>query len=95
MPTPVEVSCVRRGGPARIEALGGVWQGQPWSMSESTVIAEIERPGRQWDFFATIDGYEVPIVVGFENDRKCLSAGHDPFARCNKDVDHEHSTADR
>ncbi len=80
MPTLVEVSCVRRRGPGRIEALGGMWQGQPWSMLESTVIAEIERPERQWDFFVTIDGDKAPIGVGFENGRRCLTVGSDPAA---------------
>jgi hypothetical protein len=79
MPTPVEVSCVRRRGPGRIEALGGVWNGQPWSMSERSLIVEIEQPDdqRQWNFFAKIEGGAVPIAIRVEDGRKHLSAGGD------------------
>jgi hypothetical protein len=79
MPTPVEVSCVRRSG-WDIEALGGTWNWQPWSMSAPDVIAEIERPGRQWDFFIILDGEELPITIRGEGGRKSLCAGRDPIA---------------
>jgi hypothetical protein len=82
MPARVEVSCVRRRGPGRIEALGGVWNGQPWSMSERNVIVEIDQPDdrRQWNFFVKIDGWDVPITLRVESGRKHLSAGGDPSA---------------
>jgi hypothetical protein len=80
MPTPVEVSCLRRGAPGRIEALGGMWQGQPWSLSERELIVAIEQPGRQWDFFVSIDRDKVPIIIRIENGRKHLTAGDQPVA---------------
>jgi hypothetical protein len=82
MPTPIEVSCVRSRSPGRIEALGGVWNGQPWSMSERSLIVEIEQPDdrRQWNFYAVIDGAAVPITIRVESGRKYLSAGGDPLA---------------
>jgi hypothetical protein len=51
-------------------------------MSEGNFIAEIERPHdeRQWNFFVMIDGDPVPIVVGFENGRKCLCVASQPAA---------------
>jgi hypothetical protein len=82
MPTPVEVTCVRKSGPGRIEALGGVWNGQPWSMSERNLIVEIEQPDDrcQWNFFARIAGAAVPVIIRVEIGRKHLSAGSDPIA---------------
>jgi hypothetical protein len=82
MPTPVEVSCVERRGPGQIEALGGIWRGQPWSMSERSLIAEIELPDdrRAWNFFVTIDGHAAPIVLFVDNGRKHLSVAGDPAA---------------
>jgi hypothetical protein len=67
MPTPVEVSHVKRSRMNRsgIERLGDTWRDRPWSMSERNLIAEIERPAeaRQWNFFITVDGLQVPIVI--------------------------------
>jgi hypothetical protein len=82
MPTPVEVSCVRKSGPGLIAALGGVRNGQPWSMSERNVIVEIEQPDdrRQWNFFARIDGAAVAVIIRVESGRKHLVAGGDPAA---------------
>jgi hypothetical protein len=87
MPTPVEVSLVKLRGDqfaphARIEALGGVWRGQPWSMSERSLVAEIEQPddSRAWNFFVRIDRDEVPIIIRSKDGRKYLSAGNDPVA---------------
>jgi hypothetical protein len=73
---------VRRHGPWHIEALGGVWNRQPWSMSERSLIVEIEQPDdrRQWNFFVKVDGWDVPITIRVEGGRKHLSAGGDPVA---------------
>jgi hypothetical protein len=77
MPTPVEVSCVRTNA-ERIEALGGMWNGQPWSLSEWHLIEEIELPDdkRQWDFFVTIAGAKMPVVVRQTSGRKHLAVNH-------------------
>jgi hypothetical protein len=85
MPTPVEVSYVKRSRVklTGIDALGGIWRDRPWSMSERNLIAEIQQPAetRQWNFYVTIDGLQVPIVVvGLRNGRSCLTAGSDPAA---------------
>jgi hypothetical protein len=81
MPTPVEVShikCNRTG----IEGLGGTWRDRPWYLSLGSLIWEIERPDRerQRDFFVTVDGRQVPIVVVSNDGRKHLMAAGRPFA---------------
>jgi len=78
MPTPVEVSHIKRSAMNRsgVEGLGGTWRNRPWYMSERNVICEIEQPDvtRQWDFFVVIDGENVPITVVSIDGRKHLMA---------------------
>jgi hypothetical protein len=76
MPTPVEVTCARiRDG--RIERLGGMQNGSPWSMSAANIIAEIEKPdeARRWDFEVRAHGVTVPVTVMTQGEAKSLKAG--------------------
>jgi hypothetical protein len=80
MPTPVEVSHIKR-NVAGIERLGGAWRNRPWNMSALNVIWEIERPdnNRQWDFFVVIDRANVRITVAKVDGRKHLMAAGKPL----------------
>jgi hypothetical protein len=84
MPTPVEVSHVKRSRVNRsgIEGLGGTFRGQPWYLSERKVIAEIEQPddSRAWNFYITADGLQVPIVIVSKDGRKYLTVKGRPHA---------------
>ena len=75
MPTPVEVSHIKRSA-IGIEGLGGTWRERPWYMSARNVIWEIERPDseRQWDFFVVIGRESVPITAVSTGGRKTLGA---------------------
>jgi hypothetical protein len=80
MPTPVEVSHIKR-NVAGIERLGGAWRNRPWNMSVLNVIWEIERQdsNRQWDFFVVIDRANVRITVAKLDGRKHLMAAGKPL----------------
>jgi hypothetical protein len=78
MPTPVEVSRIKRNGD-RIERLGGMWRDRPWSMSERNVIVEVER-GDHWAFFVHLDGENLPLTLTSVNGRKHLAIAGKPVA---------------
>jgi hypothetical protein len=84
MPTPVEVSQVRRRGSSReaIERIGGMWRDRPWSLSEGNAIREIERgDSRQWDFFVMVGGAAAPVMLMVSaNGRKYLAVSGMPCA---------------
>jgi hypothetical protein len=77
MPTPVELSQVRKRADGTIEGLGGIWRDRPWFMSERTVITEVE-DGRHWAFFVRIDSENLPISIASVDGRKRLMAAGKP-----------------
>jgi hypothetical protein len=64
MPTPVTVTCAAIHD-GRIERLGGMHDGKPWSMAIGAVVAELGRPAdqRQWDFVVSAHGRTAPLAV--------------------------------
>ena len=75
MPTPVQVTCARiRNG--RIERLGGMFNGSPWSMAARRIIVEIEKPAnkRVWAFEASAHGVTAPVVLVVQGWQKSLEA---------------------
>lgn len=83
MPTPVEVSLIKRSAENQsgVEGLGGIWRDRPWYMPERSVIAEVQLPAdqRQWYFFVIIDGKTVPLTIASVNGRKYIMAGSKPM----------------
>ena len=82
----VQVSCIRkreRQNPhERIEGVGGVHVSQRWYMTEEDIIAELEKPRsiRQWNFYTSVNGKSVWIVVAVHNGRKYLKTTADSYA---------------
>ena len=77
MPTPVEVSYVKRGTLDRfgITGLGGMWRDRPWYLSVESIIWWIEQPDdrRQWDFYVQACDKQLPIIVSSGSDGKCVT----------------------
>lgn len=79
MATFVEISFVKKRNNeldphARIEGLGGLFNNKPWYMSERNIIAEAEKPDAKkvWNFYVSVEGEMVPVVVGSREGRKYL-----------------------
>jgi hypothetical protein len=79
MPTPVEVTHIKRSGTntSGVEGLGGVWRDDSWYMSERSVIAEVEAAD-YWALFVCIEGKTTPLAVTLIDGRKYLMAGGKP-----------------
>ena len=79
MPTPVEVSLIKRSAanPSGIEGLGGMWRDAPWYLSECSLIWEICQPDseRQWDFFVAGERRHLPVIVELRHGRKVSTNG--------------------
>jgi hypothetical protein len=84
----VQVSCIRKRGDhfnphERIEGLGGMHGGmhggKRWYMEEAPIIAELETPAatRRWNFYTSVDGHSVWVVVAVHNNRKYLKTEPD------------------
>ena len=77
MPTPVEVSLIKRSAAnlSGIEGLGGIWRDAPWYLSERSLIWEISQPDseRQWDFFVAGERRHLPVTVELRYGRKVLT----------------------
>jgi hypothetical protein len=73
MPTPVEVSHIKRSvvNSSGIEGLGGMWRDRPWYMSERSLIWEIEWPDdrRQWSFYVQSGDKRLPVIVSSSDGR--------------------------
>jgi hypothetical protein len=82
----VQVSCIRKRGNhldphERIEALGGVHNGS-WYLLENDIIAELEKPDplRRWNFFTSVGGKSVWVIIATHNGRKYLKTTADGYA---------------
>jgi hypothetical protein len=84
MPTPVEVSYIKRSAVNRsgVEGLGGTWRDRPWYLSEDSVIWEIKRPDdrRQWDFYVQDADKRLPVIVVSDGGQKYLATAGEPLA---------------
>jgi hypothetical protein len=81
MPTPVEVSFIKRAGD-RVEGFGGIFRDRPWYLSVPTMIREAELPDaeRYWNFYVRIAGMPAPVAVASTNGRKYLAVRGMPCA---------------
>jgi hypothetical protein len=84
MATPVEVSLIKRSvkNPSLVEGVGGKDKEEYrfWYLSERNLIAAIEQPARQWDFFVVIVGQNVPLTVDLVDGRKRIMAAGTPLS---------------
>lgn len=83
----VRVSCItKRGGHynphERIEGLGGVHNGKRWYLLEDAIIAELEKSAstRQWNFYVSVGGKRVDVIVAAHDQRKYLKTTADGYA---------------
>lgn len=83
----VEVSCIRKRGDhhdphERIEGLGGMHLGKRWYLLEDDIIAELEKPEstRRWNFYTSVNGKSVWVIVANHNGRKYLKTTADGYA---------------
>jgi hypothetical protein len=81
MPTPVEVSFIKRAG-SRIEGYGGTFRDRPWYLSERSMIWEAGLPDgeRYWDFYVMIAGLAALVTVASADGRKYLAVCGMPCA---------------
>jgi Protein of unknown function (DUF3892) len=86
MPTDVQVSCIRKrdrlNPHERIEGLGGVHGGTRWYQLEDVIIAELEKPDgtRRWNYFTSVNGRTVRVIVAVHNGRKYLKTEADGYS---------------
>jgi hypothetical protein len=83
----VQVSCIVKRGDhynphERIEKLGGVYSGKRWQMTEEDIIAELLKPdsSRRWNFYVTINGKAVWVVVALHEGRRYLKTEPDGYS---------------
>lgn len=79
----VKVGCInkrdRNNAHERIQAIGGQnADGSRWWLPEDTAIKAVE--DRQWDFFVSVNGREVDVIVAVHEGRKYLKTTRDDYA---------------
>ena len=86
MPANVQVSCIRKRGNhydphERIEGLGGMHDSKRWYMIEADIIAELENPEstRRWNFYTSVNGHSVSVVIATHNQRLYLKTTADDY----------------
>ena len=84
MAADVQVSCITKRGDhhnphERIQGLGGASGGQRWWMSETDIIAELEK-ARRWNFYVTVNARTVWVIVAVHNGRKYLKTEADGYS---------------
>ncbi len=83
----VQVFCITKRGDhynphERIQGLGGISGDKRWWMSEEDIIAELEKPDaiRRWNFYVSVNGKGVWVIVASHNGRKYLKTEADGYA---------------
>lgn len=82
----VQVSCIRKRDHKdpheRIEGLGGVHLGKRWYQPEADIIAELEKPdaSRRWNYYTSVNGHSVWIIIAYHNGKKYLKTQPDKYA---------------
>lgn len=83
----IQVACIRkRGGHynphERIEGLGGIHGGKRWYLPESDIIVELKKPDltRRWNFYVTVNGKSVWVIVANHLGRDYLKTQADGYA---------------
>jgi len=86
-PASVQVLCITKHGDhydphERIQGLGGVEAGKRWWMKESDIIAELEKPSsaQRWNFYVSVNGKTVWVIIAAHNGRKYLKTEADGYA---------------
>jgi hypothetical protein len=87
MATNVQVSCINKRGDhynphERIQAIGGIHNGKRYRMTESEAIVELEKPSstRSWNFYVSVSGKMVWVIVASHEGRKYLKTEADGYA---------------
>ena len=83
----VQVTCIRKHGAhhnphERIQGLGGISNGNPWFLPENDIIIELQKPDppRRWNFFVSVNGKTVWIILAVHNGRTYLKTEADGYA---------------
>ena len=83
----VQVSCITKRGDhynphERIQGLGGVHGTQRWWMKEDDIIAELvkQETDRRWNFYVSVNGKSVWVVVAWHDGRAYLKTQADGYA---------------
>jgi hypothetical protein len=76
------VSCINKRGNhydahERIQAVGGIYNGERYKFAEDDAIARIER--RADEFYVSVNGRTVNVVVATHNSRKYLKTEADGY----------------
>ncbi|MFF9552725.1 DUF3892 domain-containing protein [Methylobacterium fujisawaense] len=79
----VQVSCIRKRGShynphERIEGIGGYYEGKRWYLSEDEAIRGIDN--RTYQFFVSVNGHSVWVVIAAHNGRRYLRTTSDGYA---------------
>jgi hypothetical protein len=80
----IQVSCIKKRGDhydphERIEGPGGVHSDKRWYLPEEDIITELEKPDstRRWNFFTSVKGHSVWVIVAVHDNRKYLKTQPD------------------
>jgi hypothetical protein len=86
----VQVTCIRKRGDhynqhERIQGLGGVHGGKQWYLPEDDIITELKKPDmiRRWNFYVSVNGRTVWVIVANHNGRNYLKTEADGYAQNN------------
>jgi len=82
-----QVTCIRKRGDhynphERIQGLGGFHGGKNWYLPEDDIIAELKKPDatRRWNFYVSVNGRTVWVIVATHNGRYYLKTEADGYA---------------
>nr|WP_297297641.1 DUF3892 domain-containing protein [uncultured Methylovirgula sp.] len=78
-----QVTCINKGPThhdphTRIQAIGGVHNGQHWKLTEAQAIAQIE--SRTYEFYVSVKGHTVDVIVAIHLGRKYLKTRADDYS---------------
>jgi hypothetical protein len=83
----VQVTCIRKRGDhynphERIQGLGGIHGGKRWHLPEDDIIIELKKPDttRRWNFYVSVNGRTVWVIVATHNGRNYLRTEADDYA---------------
>ena len=83
MATRKEIKCINKRGShydahKRIEHVGGVYAGLRWKLSETAAIAKID--SKTEEYFVTVDGKAVNVIVSKHGTDRYLKTENDGYA---------------
>lgn len=82
MATPLQISCIHKRQHSnpheRIEYVGGIHNGRRWLQSENDAIRDAL--AGKWDYFTSVNGRAVKVIVAVHNNRYYLKTQTDDYA---------------